>query len=360
MLAPMKRTPRLPSIVLVTLTLACLSGCSSVAYYSQAIAGQTSILLGRQPLETVIKDPATSPDVADKLRLIQELRAFASAELKLPVDDAYATYVDTGRDFVVWNVFAAPEFSLRMKTFCYPVAGCVSYRGYFAEADAARFAGELADEGYDVFVGGVAAYSTLGWFADPVLNTFVRRSRRDLAALIFHELAHRAVYLKGDTTFNESFATAVAEVGVSRWLGESDASLDVARYAAQRERRASVLALIGETRTALTRLYAREDLDPEGKRAAKAAEIQRLRQRYGELRETWSGHRDFAAWMASDLNNARLGTVADYNSLVPAFHQLLADNGGDLVAFYTAVQSLADLEESSRRAAIDELVARSR
>jgi len=282
------------------------------------------------------------------------VRAFAESELRLPVGEAYGSYVATGREFVVWNVFAAPEFSLEMKSFCYPVAGCVNYRGYFSKDRAIAFADRLRRDGYDVFVGGIAAYSTLGWFSDPELDTFLGRADRDLAGLIFHELAHREVYVTDDTRFNESFATAVQQIGVTRWLRTRSITLDVARYEEQRARRLAVLALIESTRDDLGDIYARDIPDAQ-KRAAKADRIERLRREYERLRETWQGHHDFAAWMRSEINNARLGTVGDYNGYVGAFRRLFESAGGDFGRFYAEVARLAELPVEARDAALDEL-----
>ncbi len=338
-------------LVLVATILLALPGCGTLSYYGQAVLGQTSILLKRKDIDKLIDDPATEPRLREQLRQVQLIREFARTALALPADDAYDSYVDTGRKYVVWNVFAAPEFSLNMTSFCYPIAGCVNYRGYFSQADADTFAMSLATQGQDVFVGGIAAYSTLGWFSDPVLNTFVHRQPRQLASLLFHELAHRVVYVPGDTTFNESFATAVAEAGVRRWLASQAIETDTEVFVAQRERRQDVLALIDEARDQLAGLYARS-ISEEEMRVAKQEIIKDLKREYETLQVSWHGHTDFAGWMASDINNARLGTIADYHALVPAFHQLLVQNDGDLSRFYQAVKQLANLPEDQRTDAV--------
>lgn len=340
-----RRCHRLLPGCLALTALLLTSSCSTVQFYGQAVTGQLSILMKRKPLEDVIADPATPAAVRDKLMLAQEIRVFAE-ELGLPVDGAYSTYADLGRDFVVWNVFVAPEFSVRLESHCFPVAGCVTYRGYFSGEDAARVASQAQDDGKDVYVGRVAAYSTLGWFDDPVLNTFVRRSDIRFAALLFHELAHRAVYVKGDTTFNESFATAVERGALRRWLEHRGDSEAYAAWLDAERREQEVIAMIVSAREALSEVYdtgmSREDM-----LAAKAAVLGQLRADYAALGEGYP----FAAWMALPLNNAMLGTVSAYNAWVPAFLSML-EEAGSLEDFIADVDALADLPRDARDAAL--------
>lgn len=338
-----------------------LAGCNTVAYYGQAISGQLGLLSQRRNIDTLLANSATDPRLQAQLREIQSLRAFAAGTLHLPVGKQYATYVDLERPFVIWNVFAAPEFSLRLRNWCYPVAGCVSYRGYFTERGARNFAQRLRRKGLETYVGGVAAYSTLGWFADPVLNTFVERPPQRLAALLFHELAHQVVYVKGDTTFNESFATAVEQEGVQRWLRTSLVDAErrdelLAEMGRDVERQAAFVALVQEAVRELERVYA-SVLDPVAMRDAKAARLAQLSDDYASLKAGWGGYDGYDAWFAGDLNNARLATVSTYNDLVPAFQALLAAQGGDLRQFYRVAEDLARLPQAERHTRLAQCLA---
>ncbi|MFT4631574.1 MAG: putative aminopeptidase [Candidatus Azotimanducaceae bacterium] len=335
--------------LLISVLVVSVSGCSTLGYYQQAIVGQWQLLAKRRPLAEVMADPQVSPDVKSRLVVAEQLRVFAADTLHLPVADSYSTYVDVDAPYVVWNVFAAPEFSLTMNTFCYPIAGCVSYKGFFSMAPAAALAQQLAADGDDTFYGGIAAYSTLGWFADPLLSTFIARDDTALAALLFHELAHKVVYIPGDTRFNESFATAVERFGLRQWLplqseGEEQA---YSNYLLMSQRRGEVIELIMATRAALALVYA-QDLNETDKRERKQDLIERLRLDYQALASQWQTPGPFRSWMAADINNARLGAVADYNSLVPAFERWLESLDGDLPAFFTAVVRLSEANKATR------------
>jgi len=332
------------------------AGCSTLSYYGQAIEGQLEVMHRAEPIRARIADPATSPTLRAKLERVLAIREFATRELALPDNGSYRSYADLGRPFVVWNVVAAPEFSVEPRQSCFPVAGCVAYRGYYAQGAAEAFAGALRKEGYDVFVYGVAAYSTLGWFDDPVLNTFIGYPDADLARLVFHELAHQVVYVKGDTTFNESFAVAVEEEGVRRWLAQHSSPAERAAYAAARARRAEFVALVLRYRERAAELY-REPLSDEAKRAAKAKLFAGLGADYGELKaRQWGGFAGYDRFFAG-LNNAHLASVATYEALVPAFRALLAREGGDLPKFYAAVKALAALPQAERDRELAELAA---
>lgn len=330
-----------------------LGACDTLGYYSQAVSGQLFILTHRQKIDRLLEDPATDPQLKNRLGEIAAIRRFAAAELGLPVASHYSTYVDLQRPFVVWNVFAAPEFSLDPQTWCYPVAGCVSYRGYFSEAAARAFAEARQADGMDVYVGGVAAYSTLGWFSDPVLNTVLNRQQHQLAALVFHELAHQVVYIPGDTEFNESFATAVEREGQRRWLQAN--TVDAGRRAeleaaigTELTRQQQFVALVQAAAADLRAVYA-GTASADAMRAAKQQRFGQLRADYAQLKNTWQGYAAYDGWFAGDLNNARLGTVTTYNNLVPGFAALLAQQGGDLAAFYARTAALAELPFDERR-----------
>ena len=334
-----------------------LGGCSSAQFYAQAVSGQLSLLSHRRPINEVLSDPTTPSLVQDKLKLTQEILVFAE-KVGLPVGDTYQSYVDTGRDYVVWTVFAAAPYDVALQTFCYPVAGCVGYRGYFKQVDAVAFSNTLQAQGLDVYVGGVAAYSTLGWFDDPVLNTFLRRTDVQLAALLFHELAHKVAYVLGDTQFNESFATTVEREVLKQWLTARGDTTAFAAYQAAQQRDLAVIALIAQTRQSLGVLYG-SNVDNAVKQAGKQRAIETLRARYGALEQSWQREGEgevysaFQYWMTSNINNAKLGTVATYNDWVPGFTKLLAKHHFDMAAFLVEVQALAEKNATARAAALN-------
>ncbi len=342
-----------------------VASCGSVRYYSQAVWGGADVLVKRRSIDRLLESSRAqvlSAAIRGQLRLTQEIRDFASRELALPDNRSYRSYADLGRPYAVWNVVAAPRLSLEPKTWCYPFAGCAAYRGYFNERTARRLGDRLAADGYDVRVGGVAAYSTLGWFADPVLSTFLDYAEADLAALIFHELAHQVVYVRDDSAFNESFATAVEVEGVRRWLGSLGRDEELAAFENGRRRRLDLNAFLFEVRTELASIYESKDSD-ERKLARKAELFRALPSRYRrELVPSWraasvdaGGESSLGSWL-SRLNNADLAAVATYNDHVPAFRALLDSAGGSFPAFYAKVERLADLEPGERRRVLETLV----
>jgi predicted aminopeptidase len=315
-------------------------------YYMQAASGHLQVMNQRRPVTEVIADENSSADLRDSLELVQDARDFAVRDLLLPDNESYRSYSDLGRDYVVWNVFAAGEFSLEPRRWCFPVAGCVAYRGYFKEASARKFADKLSDQGFDVSVGGVSAYSTLGKFADPVLNTMMRWSDLQLVSTIFHELAHQKLYIKNDTAFNESFATAVASAGIERWLaarGENDNQFAVTQ---RNELRRDVMGLVQTTRTALAELYTLE-IPTEQKRVRKQALLNSLSADAGELIS--SRNIGLSNWLAVPLNNARLVSLGLYEGGQNAFSTILENCEKNLACFYTAAKALADLPAEDRK-----------
>lgn len=336
-------------LVLLCFISALLLSCEAVGYYSQAARGQLGILLAREDIESLLAGDEIDANLRSKLELVMAAREFATAELLLPGGDSYRSYVDLDREHAVWNVFAAPEFSIEPLSWCYPIAGCVAYRGYFSEQAARRYADRLSADGYDVYLGAVDAYSTLGWFDDPLFSTVINRPDAQLAALIFHELAHQLIYVPGDTTFNESFATVVEREGARRWLqarGSTDSS-----FLQRNDYREEFVALVLDYRDRLASLYG-EDLNPESMRLRKGELQQQLRNAYGDLKGEWSGYRGYDNWFAGPLNNAQLTTVASYNDLVPSFQALLQEAGGDLQVFYASVRSLAEMDPEERNASL--------
>ena len=328
------------------------AGCGSVSYLTQAVMGQGEILARRQPVEELLADERTPAMLRRQLQAVQEIRRFAIGKLGLPDNGSYTTYSDLGRPYAVWNVVAAPEFSVEPRRWCFPVAGCVFYRGYFSREAAERAAARLREEGDDVFVGGVTAYSTLGWFDDPVLSTFVGQPEAQLAALIFHELAHQVVYVKGDTTFNESFAAMVEEEGVRRWLLRREEWEALRRYAERAGARRRTQELLLSYRERLARLYGREGLAPAEMRRRKAEILAELRQVWRDLRAGGGGGPVLEGWFRSP-NNALLATVSAYAGLVPAFRELLREEGDDLPRFYRRVGEIAALPPEARHRALD-------
>jgi predicted aminopeptidase len=337
-------------VALCTLALllaAANTGCAKLGYYTQAIGGQLEILSKRQPIETLLEDPKTDAQLRVQLAAVLAIRAFASNDLALPDNKSYRTYVDLKRQYAVWNVFAAPELSLTPLQWCFIVVGCINYRGYFSPAGADKFADKLRQRGYDVYVGGVTAYSTLGWFRDPVLNTMLRNSETDIAGLIFHELAHQRVYVRDDTVFNESFAVTVEREGVKRWLAHSGSQEQFQRYLVRKQRHEQFVDLVMRFRRRLIELYATSKPDAE-KRALKAALFTELRADYVRLKQSWNGYEGYDEWFARDLNNAQLVPLGLYHEYVPAFRALLAQHHGNLPAFYRAVEEIGMLPKAQR------------
>lgn len=334
-----------------------LQACTAVEYYVQAIGGHLDLASRAVPIDERLADPGLSVALRDKLRRVKEIRDFASRELALPDNGSYRSYAEIERAFVLWNVFAAPEFSVKAVESCFPVAGCVSYRGYYREADAQAYARSLQAEGYDVYVGGVPAYSTLGWFDDPVLSTFVRYPEAELARLIFHELAHQVVYVKSDTVFNESFAVAVEQAGAQRWLARYGTQEQRKTYDLIQSRRREFLALVLAYRGRLEAFY-EQPLDLDHKRRGKARLFAQMRNDYAGLKSGWEGYSGYDRVFAQGANNALLASVNAYTKWVPAFRTLLADANGDLPAFYARVKELARLDKPAREARLAALMGR--
>jgi predicted aminopeptidase len=324
-----------------------LSGCGT-PYLRQAASGEWHVMHAREPIARVIADPQTPAELRARLMLVSQARDFATRELDLPDNDSYRTYADIQRPYVVWNVVVTPEFSVVPKHWCFPVAGCVAYRGYFHEASAREFAAHMAKEGFDVSIDGVPAYSTLGKFQDPVLSSMMHYGDDELAATIFHELAHQLLYVKDDSAFNEAFATTVEESGLQRWLARQGSPERMAAYRTDQVREEAFLKLLAATRAQLVSLYASHapvELMRARKQAilaALGAEIHAFEQREQVTYPLYD------EWIREGLNNARLASVATYYDCVPGFRRLLARQGGDLPRFYAAARELAQLPRSER------------
>jgi len=330
-----------------------LNGCSSAGYYSQLVGGQLRLLQAREPIDRVIADPARDPQLRAHLTQAREARAFASSHLHLPDNQSYRLYADIGRPFVVWNVFATPEFSLTPLTHCFPIAGCVAYRGYYSQGAARGEAALQRLKGMDVSIGGVEAYSTLGWFNDPILSSMMHWGDERLATLIFHELAHQRFYVKDDTEFNESFATFVEQEGTRQWRASRGLAPDEGKRLRQRDQ---FIELILDTRQRLEELYA-QPLPTERMRQRKAQEFDRLRADYQQMRDRqWAGDKRYDAWVYAPLNNARLLPFGLYDQWVPAFAALFKKVNGDWATFYAEVEKLGKLTADERKAALKALM----
>jgi predicted aminopeptidase len=327
-----------------------LAGCGTT-YVVQAARGQWQVMRERRPIAEVVSDPATSAELRGKLLSVAAAREFASSELALPDNATYRSYSDLKRAFVVWNVVAAPEFSVTPQRWCFPIVGCIAYRGYFSEGKARAFAERLRRRNYDVMVGGVAAYSTLGRFADPVLSTMTRYGEHELAAIMFHELSHQLVYIAGDSAFNEAFAVAVEQAGIERWLAYRGEPAEMERFRLRRARQRQYLDLFASGRARLARLYER-DLEPQDMRARKRAILQSVADDVRRIEQSQSARSPYGAWLEAGLNNAHLASVATYFDCVPGFERLLAANGGDLPSFYAAVRELTRLPRPERHARV--------
>ncbi|NDP63223.1 aminopeptidase [Polaromonas sp.] len=346
-------------LLAAALTAASLAGCADLGYYWQSVNGHLTMLNAARPVNDWLGDAQTPAPLKTRLALAQRIRRFAVTELGLPDNPSYQRYADLHRSAVVWNVVAAPELSLTLRTWCFPVAGCVGYRGYFSEAEARAEADRLAAQGLETSVYGVPAYSTLGWMnwagGDPLLSTFIGYPDGELARLVFHELAHQVAYAPGDTGFNESFATAVERLGVERWLdAPAGKGNDDARQAYQRfdGRRRQFRALAAATRRELTAIYESNKAsaqDPRAQLALKKIAMQHFREKYAELRATWDGYAGYDPWVAR-ANNASFGAQAAYDEGVPAFEALFEREGRDWQRFYGAVRQLAALPRAERDA----------
>ncbi|WP_439683650.1 Aminopeptidase [Cupriavidus oxalaticus] len=332
------------------------AGCETVGYYAQSIGGHLGVMAQAQPLNDAIAGARDANDarLAQRLALAGRIRDYASRELKLPDNGSYRRYANLHRPYVVWSVFATPELSMDLRKWCFPIVGCISYRGYYAQADAEQYAQGLRRDGLEAYVAGIPAYSTLGYFDDPLLNTFVYLPEGELARLIFHELAHQVVYVRNDTAFNESFATAVEAAGVERWLAE-DASEDArASYRQYDARRQQFRALLLGTRDRLAALY-QTPLDDEAKREGKARIFADMRAQYARLKVEWGNYSGYDRWFDQPLTNAHLAAVATYQQWVPAFTALLAQCDGDWRRFYAEASRIGALPAAEREATLRRL-----
>ncbi|MCR2746074.1 aminopeptidase [Limnobacter parvus] len=334
-----------------------LNACSTGAYFWQATTGHLQVLAASEKIDRVLLSADTSEKLRTQLQYVQDIRKFSIEALALPDNRSYTTYADLNRPYVVWNVIASPVDGLNLKTWCFPFTGCISYKGFYQERDALELGNQLKADGLDVAVLGVPAYSTLGFTPDPVLNTFINYPAGELARLIFHELAHQVVYIADDTMFNESFATAVEELGVTVWLaqpGRADLKLQYENFD---QRRVAFRALLAQAQADLKVIYENKDqLRKDEVLDAKKARFDLLRADYGKLKASWGGWAGYDRFMAEDLNNAKLGVSGLYTNYVPAFKALFLKCDGSFPRFYAAVEALGELPADKRNTVLDNLV----
>ncbi|HED17801.1 MAG TPA: aminopeptidase [Gammaproteobacteria bacterium] len=326
-----------------------ISACSTLSYYHQSLQGQMELLAARQPIDEALADPGIPEQVRTQLQLLKKARQYAVTELSLPDNGSYKSYADLHRPYVVWTVVATQALSLEPHTWCYPIFGCLAYRAYFSQADAEREAQQLQQAGYDVYVAGIVAYSTLGWFDDPFLNTMLGWDEARLVGTLFHELAHQQMYVPDDTEFNESFAMTVQREGVRRWMRQfrDEKALQAWRDAARRDE--DFIGMVLKIQHTLQTLYETSQSD-EIKRLKKRELLRQLRRDYRLFRQRWSGYEGYDHWMFQDLNNAMIASVSTYHKLIPAFEALLQKSNYDMDAFYAAVKSLSLLDKEQRHA----------
>ncbi|MFT5534478.1 MAG: putative aminopeptidase [Burkholderiaceae bacterium] len=339
--------------IVVAATAMLVSGCAQIDYYYQAAQGQFALLAGSRPIDDWLADPEVGEKLKARLTKVREIRRYAARELGLPDNNSYTNYADVKRPYVLWNVVATPELSMKPAQWCFPIAGCVNYRGYYNKQEALDYAAVLRRAGYDVHMSGVAAYSTLGWFNDPVLSTFIQYPDGELARLVFHELAHQVAYARDDTQFNESFATTVEELGVERWMAAHGDAAMRENFQIYDGRKRDFLGLLLKYRKQLAANYARTVSDRE-KRSEKSKLFAALKDEYLGLKTAWGGYAGYDRWFAEPLSNAHLASVASYHDYVPAFRALMTEQK-TLSKFYNATRKMASLEPLQRNMQLAQL-----
>lgn len=335
---------RLISILLIVVSL---SGCASFNYYRQSIQGQFEVLQKRQDIGNILKENNISDSLRNKLNTVLLLRNFSTEQLGLPKNNSYLSYADLQRDYVIWNIFANEEFSLEPVNWCYLIVGCLSYRGYFSQSEAQQHAAELREQGYDIYLGGVSAYSTLGWFDDPVLNTMLRWSDVRLAAVMFHELAHQQLYIKNDTEFNEAYADAVAHIGVTKWLEQKHDKSLLKEYQESQYQENQFVDLIMHYKSILNDIYQSSENEVK-KRKLKKDSLQKMRNEYFELSKTWERN-PYNIWFSTEMNNAKFAAIVTYRKYVPAFLEIYEKLKNDLPRFYSLSKSLSNCKPMKRK-----------
>lgn len=346
---------KITKLVIVLLSSVTVSACSSFGYYMDLMSGHSELLEQQKPVAEILADKETKPKLRKLLETSQNIRDFASKSLHLPENDSYRLYADLKRRYAIWNVVAAKEFSVNAKKWCFLFVGCLSYRGYFSKQDAVEYANELKQEGYDVYVAGAKAYSTLGWFDDPLLNTMMYKSEALRAGIIFHELSHQVVYIDNDSAFNEAFATTVEQEGIRRWMGKQGKEKEYQTYLLNKKRESAFNHLLQTTREELKLLYKSKEIDLE-KRKSKKHIFAVMQKKYHQLKELWGGYDGYDLWMSQEINNAHLLLIATYHDLVPIFQTMLIKENNNLKEFYKAVDKYGSLNKEQRNFQLKQLV----
>lgn len=339
-------------LILLSCLLTSVVGCSTISYYSHLMSGHFDLMSGEQPIEDLINRGQIDKELQKKLQQVLIIRRFAVTELGLPDNDSYKTFVKLDRKYPVWNVIAAEKYSVKAKQWCFLIVGCISYRGYFNKQDAEAKAAELKAEGYDVYVSGAAAYSTLGWFDDPVLSSMLYKEESHLAGIIFHELAHQRLYIDDDSSFNEAFATAVELEGVRRWMKQRSDSKANQRYRLYKTRQKDFNTMLRITRESLKQLYASES-DQQQLASGKKRIFTNMQKHYQQLKKKWKGYKGYDKWMQKELNNAHLALVATYHERVPAFESILQSLDYNIPRFYAEVERIGEMDQKDRNAYLE-------
>jgi len=342
-------------LLLIVAIFSLVQGCSSISYYWEKVQGHSEILNNQRPIKEVIADSKTKLETRQRLINAEKARNFASQVLKLPDNDSYKNYVDIDRDYVVWTVVATPAYSIKPKQWCFLIVGCLSYRGYFSKQSAEEFAADLKKKNMDVYISGTKAYSTLGWFDDPLLSSMLYKSEANLVGIIFHELAHQQMYVEDDTAFNEGFASTVELLGIKAWFEQMNNKKGYAEYQLAKQRDKEFKQLLNKTRLKLKALY-ELSLTNEKKRQEKKLLFVKLKNDYAALKKQWNGYGGYDAWMSKDLNNAHLALVATYNDWIPAFKALFKKLNYQFKDFYKEVQVLADKPKQQRENSLLQLM----
>lgn len=342
----------LKKIIFIPASVILLTACAHLDYYSQSIAGQWEIISNSRPIDEILLDENVPDSVKEKLTLISEIRNFAIEELKLPDNKSYLSYVDIHREFVVWNIIATPELSLEPVQWCYPIAGCLNYRGFFDKDVAVSQANMLREDGYDVFIGGVSAYSTLGWFDDPVLNTMLKKDLNYLIKVIFHELAHQKIYIRNDTEFNEAFAETVAITGTRKWLSKYRSKSELEEFDRKQKAEDKFVSIVLKAREELEKIY-NSGLPDQLKLQIKTRILADMREDY---ESTWTNHdyeTNYDEWFGDDINNAKISAVVTYRNLIAGFIRLLEYTGYNFDSFYRLVNSMEQCSITERRTILE-------
>jgi len=343
----MTQRPHYYRTIILFLFTAVISGCSTVNYYAQSIQGQFEIIQKRQNIKHLLSNSTLSNSLRNRLETVIELRRFSNDQLGLPNNNSYLSYADLERDYVIWNIFATETFSLSPVKWCYLVVGCLGYRGYFSETEARQHALKLKEQGHDIYLGGVSAYSTLGWFDDPVLNTMLRWSDIQLATVMFHELAHQQLYIKNDTEFNESYAEAVAMIGVIKWLEQRSDKKLLFEYMQSQSQDKQFISLVMKYKAKLSNLY-QSEIDKKQMLIQKEMAFKQMEDEYNVISRNWKKD-NYAYWFSTGLNNAKLAAIVTYQQYVSSFINIYKKLDKDLERFYSLIISLSHCKQMKRK-----------